>query len=699
MTSVIHRRPTGGKGNNISLPLVDEDATKKASSNKNLAYTTIVAVTVLLFVCDPLSLSSRTNHPSIPLLSRGTPASSSSSGAMRNKQNRIAITNSTRNEGFDSAATNTDQKSSTLSTTKKTLAPMIANPVPDNRYSERSFEDFHDLCVIGAGLSGSVIAERYANIRNQTSLIIERRDHIAGNCYDYIDEETGIRVSKYGAHLFHTYYERVWEYVQKFSDWTKYEHEVLAIVDGKHVPVPVNIDTVNALFGLEIKNETEMDEWLKTEQVQFENPQNSEEMALSRVGRRLYDLIFHPYTIKQWAKEPKELGPEVTARIPVRNNHDGRYFADPHQALPTKGYTAIFDKMMDNPLITVKTNTDFFEVREKLKCGKVYYTGPIDRYFADLGWKKLEYRSLDFERRVVRDIDFFQPKGVVNHPNASTNFTRIVEYKHFLQQPSNHTVLFYEYSNDGGEPYYPVPNPENQDLFKKYQEMSEKELGVTFAGRLANYKYFNMDQTIENALSLFDKDTQSLDLVVSYCDGDDLTWVKEWHEKLKFNDTYVYASCINPVPSEETVEIAKAFTTAFESKAHGVVEGKEGIPFEVAYQIMRGRIKPSVTADHLEGMNLVANHFLRNDIDFGSQSVFAEGNTKLSSDILQKSLESIQNEALFVDFVALPFQDCKSSKCDRNFNPEGGKEFFISHEAIKRFLWLNREGLQMQTTK
>jgi UDP-galactopyranose mutase len=319
----------------------------------------------------------------------------------------------------------------------------------DNRFQQRGLEDYHDLCIVGAGLSGAVIAERYANVRGQTSLILERRDHIGGNCYDYIDEETGIRVSKYGAHLFHTNYKRVWEYIQKWSYWTKYEHEVVAFIDGKHVPVPVNIDTVNALFGLKIKDSKEMDKWLKSEQVKPAHggePQNWEEMAKSRVGERLYELIFHPYTIKQWAKEPRDLGPEVTARIPVFNNHDPRYFPDPYQALPTNGYTAVFEKMFDNPFITVMTNTDFFEVRSKLKCGKLYYTGPVDRYFADQGLKTLEYRSLDFERKVVKDIDFFQPKGVVNHPNASLPYTRIVEYKHFLDQKSDHTVLFYEYS-------------------------------------------------------------------------------------------------------------------------------------------------------------------------------------------------------------------------------------------------------------
>jgi UDP-galactopyranose mutase len=253
-----------------------------------------------------------------------------------------------------------------------------------------------------------------------------------------------------------------------------------------------------------------MDKWLKTEQVKYDRePMNSEEMALSRVGPRLYELIFRPYTIKQWNKEPKELGPEVTARIPVRNNHDNRYFGDPFQALPTYGYTAFFENLLCHPNIQTRLNTDYFTVRNKLKCKHTYFTGPIDAYFADLGYKKLEYRSLDFERKVLLNIGekkTFQPKFVVNHPSTDDNYTRIVEYKHLLNQNSNHTIMFIERSKDGGEPYYPVPNEENKALYRRYQELATNETGVTFVGRLANYKYFNMDQAILNALELFDKD-------------------------------------------------------------------------------------------------------------------------------------------------------------------------------------------------
>jgi len=382
----------------------------------------------------------------------------------------------------------------------------------------------YDICIAGAGLSGAVLAERYASQQGKRVLVVEKRDHIGGNCYDYIDAETDIRVSKYGAHIFHTKSTRVWSYVQQFSGWTTYEHEVQGWVDGQHVPIPVNIDTVNRLFDLNISDSREMDEWLEKEREMPQHegsPSNSEEMALSRVGRRLYDLIFHPYTVKQWNKQPNELGPEVTARIPVRNSHDPRYFDDPYQALPSDGYTAFFHNLLQHDNIEVHVNTDYFaSIRDPslshdpdaIRCDMTYYTGPIDTYFASLGWPKLEYRSLDFERRVITDIgtaNYFQPRSVINHPSLSDDYTRIVEYKHFLNQTTSpHTVLFYERSKDGGDPFYPVPNPRNRELYERYQRMAQQEDGVRFVGRLANYKYFNMDQAILNALTIFDEDSQ-----------------------------------------------------------------------------------------------------------------------------------------------------------------------------------------------
>lgn len=365
----------------------------------------------------------------------------------------------------------------------------------------------YDVCIVGAGLSSAVLAERHASVYNHSVLVVEKRGHIGGNCYDYIDDETGIRVSKYGVHLFHTKFDRVWTYLQRFSRWTPWEHHCVAKVGNHHVPVPVNIDSVNLLFNLSISSEEEMSRWLSSVQVPppHGDAVNSEEVGLQRVGKELYEMIFKPYTIKQWNKDPKELGPSVLARIPVRKNHDDRYFTDPYQALPSDGYTRIFENMFNSPRISIQLNTDFFAVRGAMQCGHTYYTGPIDTYFAAQGLPKLEYRSLEFERQVLKNTEFFQPRAHVNYPELKYNYTRIIEYKHILHQKSPHTVIFVERSTDVGEPYYPVPNSRNQNLYAKYQALATNESKLSFVGRLANYKYFNMDQTVKNALELFDE--------------------------------------------------------------------------------------------------------------------------------------------------------------------------------------------------
>jgi UDP-galactopyranose mutase len=363
-----------------------------------------------------------------------------------------------------------------------------------------------DVCVVGAGLSGAVIAERYAATTKMSILVLDKRDHIGGNCYDFIDNETSIRVSKYGAHLFHTRYQQVWDYVQQFSEWVPYEHKVLALVEGNHIHVPVNINTVNALFNLDIKSVEDMDAWLKREQVRYNRkPSNSEEMALSRVGSKLYNLLFKPYTIKQWNKTPAELGPSVLARIPVRNNWDDRYFSDQYQALPKRGYTNLIQNMLESPQIIVRLKTDYFDIRDMIKCRKTYFSGPIDRFYEKKGLPKLEYRSLSFERKVLKNVDHFQPGSVVNHPSLKDNFTRIVEYKWLPNQEfdSNDTVIFYERSTADGEPYYPVPNERNQNLYTRYKTFANSDPDIYFLGRLANYKYFNMDEAIKNALDMF----------------------------------------------------------------------------------------------------------------------------------------------------------------------------------------------------
>ncbi|MFH2118646.1 MAG: UDP-galactopyranose mutase [Candidatus Paceibacterota bacterium] len=367
-----------------------------------------------------------------------------------------------------------------------------------------------DIAVIGAGISGATLAERYAALGKKV-LVIEKRDHLGGNCYDFYDS-ADVRISKYGAHLFHTNYEDVWAYVNRFSQWYPYEHRVLAKVDGLFVPIPVNITTVNQVFGLNIQTEAEMKQWLAENQIKNDQPQNGEEAALARVGEILYEKMFKNYTKKQWDKYPAELDASVLERIPVRTNMDDRYFTDKYQALPRKGYAKLFEKMLNHPNITVQLNTDYFDIKDKLpNFEKLFYTGPIDQFFEFKYSVKqdLEYRSIHFAWE-THDTPQYQENSVINYPSPQDGaFTRIVEYKHFTQQELPKTTISKEYSVDyvtgQNEPYYPVPNPKNQAIFKKYQREVDKLSNIYFVGRLANYKYFNMDEAFKNALDLFTK--------------------------------------------------------------------------------------------------------------------------------------------------------------------------------------------------
>eukprot|EP00439_Symbiodinium_sp_Y106_P006425 s1891_g1.t1 len=381
-----------------------------------------------------------------------------------------------------------------------------------------------DLLIVGAGLSGAVLAERCSKELGMTSLIIDKRDHIGGNCYDYVDSN-GIRCSKYGAHLFHTQFERVWEYVSNFSEWIPFDHRVKGLVEDK---AGVKRLTVNTLFEESVCSEADMQAWYDKERLPPPGgePKNGEEAALSRVGPRLFEKVFKHYTKKQWDKYPAELDASVLLRLPCRTSTDDRYFPDPWQALPRRGYTRIFENMLlRDPNISIRLNCDFFQLKEAGRLPKhklLVYTGQIDSYYSALGMPKLEYRSLRFEEEFVPEPDggFFQEAMVVNHPSPDVPFTRIVEYKHVPNQPQEvkdgkvkGTLIAREYSSAEGEPYYPVPNPANRALYEKYADLAAREEGVAFVGRLASYKYFNMDQAILNALEMFDnlKETGKLE--------------------------------------------------------------------------------------------------------------------------------------------------------------------------------------------
>ncbi|MBU1033808.1 UDP-galactopyranose mutase [Patescibacteria group bacterium] len=365
------------------------------------------------------------------------------------------------------------------------------------------------ILIIGAGLSGATLAERFANCGNSV-LVLDKRFHLAGNCYDYLDKESGIRVSKYGAHLFHTNSQEVWDYLQNFSKWQKYEHQVLVKVDQKLINLPINVNSLNRYFKLNLKDATSMRAFLKKESKNLKKVNNSEDYVLSQVGEKLYEDIFKNYTLKQWALDPSELDSSVIKRNPLRFNKDNRYFTDLHQALPEGGFEALVNKMLTHKNIELKLKTDFFEFRQKndlKQFDKIFYTGAIDQYF-DYAYGHLEYRSLDFHFEKL-DLEFYQENSAINYPSLDYPFTRIIEYKYFYppKKAIKKTIISKEYPTWDGEPYYPVPRPRNHQIFAKYQKEAKKlqANGIYFVGRLGTYRYINMDQAVAEALKLFEK--------------------------------------------------------------------------------------------------------------------------------------------------------------------------------------------------
>jgi UDP-galactopyranose mutase len=357
-----------------------------------------------------------------------------------------------------------------------------------------------DWLIVGAGYAGSVLAERIASQRGESVLVIDRRSHIGGNAYDEPDEH-GILVHRYGPHIFHTNAARIFTYLSQFTLWRPYEHRVRAVVDGKLVPVPINIDTINMIFGLELTEDTVLG-WLAEQQVQIDEIRTSEDVVLSAVGRELYEKIFRGYTRKQWGLDPSELDRSVTARIPTRTNRDDRYFTDTFQGLPLMGYTAMFRRMLDHPNIEVRLSTDWFDLRHDVPAPRVIFTGPIDAYF-DHRYGKLPYRSLRFRFETL-DMEQFQPVAQVNYPQTE-DYTRITEFKLLTGERNSKTTIAYEYPTADGDPYYPIPRAENAELYRRYAELARAEENVWFVGRLASYRYYNMDQVVGQALATFDE--------------------------------------------------------------------------------------------------------------------------------------------------------------------------------------------------
>ncbi len=355
-----------------------------------------------------------------------------------------------------------------------------------------------DYLVVGAGFSGTVIAERLARGAGKSVLVVDRRPHIGGNAHDRYNDE-GVLVHSYGPHIFHTNSAEVFDHLSRFTDWRPYEHHVLARVDGKLVPIPINLDTINRLYGLDL-DPAGMRRFIGRVAEPREEIRTSEDIVVSRMGRELYEKFFRGYTRKQWGMDPSELDPGVAGRIPLRYGRDGRYFTDRFQAMPLQGYTRMFERMLAHPRIEVLLNTDWHEIDGVIPYRDLVYTGPIDDFF-DHRYGPLPYRSLEFRFETLEG-DRVQPAAVINYPQDH-EYTRATEFKWLTGQQHHKTTVVYEYPKADGDPYYPVPRPQNNERYKRYKALADELPNVHFVGRLATYKYYNMDQCVAQALATY----------------------------------------------------------------------------------------------------------------------------------------------------------------------------------------------------
>ena len=360
----------------------------------------------------------------------------------------------------------------------------------------------YDALVVGAGFAGAVIAERLAAGSGKKVLVIDQRPHVAGNAYDALDA-AGVQHHVYGPHIFHTNSDDVFAHLSRFTEWRAYEHRVLADVDGRQVPMPINRTTLNLLYDQDLRTDEEAAAFLARRAEPVASIKTSEDVVVSAIGRELYETFFRGYTRKQWGLDPSQLDRSVTARVPTRVNTDDRYFTDRHQAMPRHGYTAMFDRMLDHENITVSTGTTYKDVVDDVLFDRLVFTGPVDEFFGHR-FGKLPYRSLRFEHQ-THDREQFQPVAVVNYPSEQTAFTRITEYKHLTGQTHPKTSITLEYPTDEGAPYYPIPNAEAQALYKRYEALALARPDVDFVGRLATYRYYNMDQVVGQALATWRK--------------------------------------------------------------------------------------------------------------------------------------------------------------------------------------------------
>ena len=359
----------------------------------------------------------------------------------------------------------------------------------------------YDFIVVGAGFAGVTMAEQIATRLNKKVLIIDRRKHIAGNMYDYVNED-GILVHRYGPHIFHTNSNHIFNYISQFTNWRNYHHRVLAYVDGRYIPFPINLDTVNDLFGYHFDIE-QLASYFNLVSAKGLIVRNSRDVIVSKVGEELYNKFFKNYTKKQWDLFPEELDPSGIGRIPMRLNRDDRYFSDVYQGIPKYGYTKLFETMLSGPNIHLMLGIDYREIIDMIPFCHLIFTGPIDEFY-DYRFGPLPYRSLQFVYETI-DQPTYQMVGTVNYPN-DYDFTRITEMKYLTGQNHPKTTIIFEFPTNDGDPYYPVPTQESKQIYEKYASLANQEQHVTFLGRLGTYKYYNMDQVIGQALNIFEHD-------------------------------------------------------------------------------------------------------------------------------------------------------------------------------------------------
>ena len=359
-----------------------------------------------------------------------------------------------------------------------------------------------DVLVVGAGYAGAVMAERFA-AHGRDVTVVDKRSHIAGNAYDFRNRD-GLLIHRYGPHLFHTNAPHIFEYLSRFTDWRQYEHRVLAHVDNRLLPIPINRTTLNELYGLSLRDESEAEDFIGAHAVPMTRVSNSEDAVVSRVGHDLYSKFFRGYTRKQWGRDPAELNASVCARIPVRYDTDDRYFTDQFQAVPAEGYTAMFARILSHPRIDLRLGVSFDECRDDLQFRHLVWTGAIDDYF-NYCFGRLPYRSLQFDFVTEPTLDgrLLQPAAQVNYPDINIPYTRVTEFRYITGESGNVSTRAYEYPRADGDPYYPVPTAQSRILYRRYQRLATAESNTTFVGRLATYRYMNMDQTVGQALARF----------------------------------------------------------------------------------------------------------------------------------------------------------------------------------------------------